>query len=223
MTRRFKARPATLPILAGPLRGMWGKVLRMFLGTYEPEQTALFCRQVRAGDVVFDVGANAGYYTLLAARLAGPRGRVIACEPDPRIAAYLRLHVEANRLENVTVVQSAVGAKSGVAQFCRGKGTGTGRVSNAGELTVRVRTLDDLARQHGALPTHVKIDVEGAELDVLHGAHETLNRPRPTIFLSTHGTHVHDPCCRLLQEYGYFLSAIGGGDFATAPELLAAA
>lgn len=229
MKRLWKPHPATLPILAGPLRGRWwspaagGKVLRLFLGTYEPEQTSLFRRQVREGDVVFDIGANAGYYTLLAAQQVGRRGKVVACEPDPGIAAFLRRHVEANRLANVTVVQSAVGAESGVARFSRGKGTGTGRISEAGELTVRVRTLDELTRKHGTPPTHVKIDVEGGELDVLCGGRETLTHARPTIFLSTHGTEVHDACCRLLQEHGYFLSAIGGGDFATAPELLAAA
>jgi FkbM family methyltransferase len=195
----------------------------MFLGTYEPEQTALFCRQIRPGDVVFDIGANAGYYTLLAARLAGPRGKVIACEPDPRIAAFLRAHVAANRLTNVAAVQSAVGAECGTAHFSRGRGTGTGRMSDSGELTVRVRTLDELADEYAAFPTHLKIDVEGAELDVLRGGREVLSRARPTIFLSTHGPQVHEACCRILQEHGYFLSAIGGGNFATAPELLAAA
>jgi FkbM family methyltransferase len=200
-----------------------GKVLRLFLGTYEPQQTALFERQIGPGDVVFDVGANAGYYTLLAARRVGPRGKVIACEPDPRIAAFLRLHVEANCLRNVTVVESALGVESGAARFCRGTGTGTGRISDAGDLTVRVQTLDGLSHEHGLLPTHIKIDVEGAELDVLSGGRRTLRRARPTIFLSTHGTQVHGDCCRLLQEHGYFLSAIGGGEFASAPELLAAA
>jgi FkbM family methyltransferase len=228
MKRLWNPRPATLPILAGRLRGCWwspaagGKVLRLFLGTYEPEQTALFCQQIRAGDVVFDIGANAGYYTLMGAQLVGQRGKVIACEPETRIAAFLRRHVEANRLTNVSIIQSAVGGESGVARFSRGKGTGTGRMSDAGDLTVRVRTLDEIAREHGLLPTHIKSDVEGAELDVLRGGQETLTQARPTIFLSTHGTHVHEACCRLLQEYGYFLSAIGGGDFATAPELLAA-
>jgi FkbM family methyltransferase len=221
--------PITLPILAGPLRGSWwapaagGKVLRLFLGTYEPRQTALFCQRLRSGDVVFDIGANAGYYTLMAARLVGPRGKVVACEPDPKMARYLRRHVAANRHRNVSVVESAVWATSGIARFSRGAGTGTGRVTDSGELAVRLTTLDELAMEHGAVPTHIKIDVEGAELDVLRGGHATLTRARPTIFLSTHGASVHNACCRLLEEHGYSLSAIGGEDTATAPELLAAA
>jgi FkbM family methyltransferase len=229
MTPPSKCHALTLPILGGPLRGCrWspaagGKVLRLLLGTYEPAQAALFCERIRPGDVIVDIGANAGYYTLLAARRAGPQGKVVACEPDPRIAAYLRRHVEANHVANVTVVESAIGDHSGIAKFRRGNGTGTGRLAAAGDLAVRVQTLDELAAEHRILPTHLKIDVEGAELDVLHGGRATLTHARPVIFLSTHGERVHAACCRLLQEHGYFLTAIGGGDFTTAPELFAAA
>ena len=70
------------PIFAGPLRGRWwllesrGKLARILLGSYEPEQTRLFREHVRPGDTVLDVGANVGYYTLLSALLAGPSGAV---------------------------------------------------------------------------------------------------------------------------------------------------
>ena len=69
-----------LPILAGPLRGRgWlpasrGKLARIFLGTYEPEQTRLFQEHVRPGDTVLDVGAHVGYYTVLSAVLAVASG-----------------------------------------------------------------------------------------------------------------------------------------------------
>lgn len=77
-----------VPILRGPLRG-WKWVtgaLRhsCWVGGYEPERQLEFARLVRRGDVVLDIGANVGFYTLLAARLAGPHGRVLAFEPLPR-------------------------------------------------------------------------------------------------------------------------------------------
>ena len=84
------------PILAGPLRGRWwlpatrGKLLRIYLGTYEREQTALFRELIRPGHTVLDVGAHVGYYTVLASALAGPRGAVWAFEPNPANAGCLR-------------------------------------------------------------------------------------------------------------------------------------
>ena len=60
----------------------------------------------------------------------------------------------------------------------------------------------------GVAPTHIKIDVEGAETRVLEGATEVLKRVQPTLFLSTHGPEVHNDCCRLLREYGYELEPI---------------
>jgi FkbM family methyltransferase len=193
------------------------------MGTYEPRQTSLFSRSVHAGDVVIDIGANAGYYTLLAARSVGLRGRVIACEPDPKIASFLRRHVAINKLTNVVVEEAAADDRNGVARFRRGRGTGTGRVDTGGELEVQARTLDDIVREHHVVPTHIKIDVEGAELNVLRGGQSTLAHARPTIFLSTHGQQVHEACCLFLKEYGYQLTPIDGGDVTTAAELLAAA
>lgn len=215
-----------LPIVAGPLRGArWipasgGKILRVLFGSYEPEQTALFAAHLGPGDVLFDVGAHVGYYTLLGARLVGDRGRVLAFEPDPRNASFLRGHVRVNRAANVTVIQAAAGDTEGSVRFAAGTGSGTGHVSEAGGMEVRICRLDDVAAAQDALPTHLKIDVEGAELDVLKGAKQTLAAARPTIFLSTHGAAVHADCCGLLAECGYHLKPILGDDLETAREIL---
>ena len=79
--------PIYAPIPAGPLRGCrWsigsrGKLARVFLGTYEPRVTGWFLESVAAGDSMFDVGANVGYYTVLAGRIVGDSGQVLAIEP----------------------------------------------------------------------------------------------------------------------------------------------
>ncbi|HLM66817.1 MAG TPA: FkbM family methyltransferase, partial [Longimicrobium sp.] len=174
-----------LPIVGGRLRGRWwdpasrGKVLRILNGTYEPEQTRLFEQHIRPGGTVLDVGANVGYYTLLASVLAGDAGRVHAFEPEPRNAEFLRRHAAINRRANVTVRQAAVSDRAGTARFDFGSGSGTGRLAHAGAIEVRTLRLDDYCTEHGLAPTAVKIDVEGAEVAVLEGARGMLERYRP--------------------------------------------
>ena len=219
-----------LPIVGGALRGnRWcpasgGKLLRVLLGTYEPEQTSLFLQQIGPGDVVVDIGAACGYYTLLSSRLVGKAGRVVAFEPDPKNAAYLRRHVSANRLRQAMVLQMALSDNAGKARFGGGCGTGTGRLCDEGAYDVTVRRLDDVATQLQLAPTHLKIDVEGAELNVLRGGEQTIRRYQPTIFLSTHPgivSTVHDDCCDLLTRWGYQLQPILGGELARSTEVLA--
>lgn len=219
-------RQARLPILAGSLRGnFWlpasgGKLLRVMLGSYEREQTRMFEELVQPGTVVYDVGAAVGYYTLLAARLVGRNGHVVSFEPDPKNAAFLRQHVAVNSLENVTVHESAVGNTNGRMRFAHGTGTGTGHISDQGGLEVKIQRLDDFVASRKKPPTHVKIDVEGAELQVLDGARTILTTARPTLFLSTHGKPVHDACCEYLWALNYELKPILGNDLSNASEVL---
>jgi FkbM family methyltransferase len=216
-----------LPILGGRLRARWwdptsrGKVLRILNGTYEREQTALFEQLIRPGDTVLDVGANIGYYTLLAAVLVGPTGRVHSFEPEPRNAGFLRRHAEINRMRRVTVQQAAVSDRAGTARFDFGSGSGTGHLADAGALEVRTLRLDDYCAEHGLAPSAVKIDVEGAEMSVLQGARGMLERHRPVVFLSTHGAEVHRASLAFLRGLGYRVAPILGGDVETTSEVLA--
>lgn len=214
-----------LPILAGPLSGSrWlpasgGKIMRLICGTYEQAQSRLFDQHVTADSTVFDLGANVGYYTLLAAKLAH-RGHVVAFEPEPRNVAFLRSNIAANRCLNVSIHELAVAATTGVAKFKFGSGSGTGALATEGTLAVNTVKLDEFVAASSLQPTHLKIDVEGAEIDVLRGGMETLQACRPTIFLSTHGAAVHAACCDLLQELRYDLQPIEGDNVASATELL---
>ncbi|HSU15898.1 FkbM family methyltransferase [Longimicrobium sp.] len=215
-----------LPIFAGPLRGRrWlpasrGKVLRILLGTYEPEQTRLFLQHVRRGGTVLDVGAHVGYYTLLSGVLVGPGGAVWAFEPNPANARFLREHVRVNALRHVHVEQAAVSDEEGTARFDFGTGSGTGHLAAEGEIEVRTLRLDDFCRQRGIRPDAVKIDVEGAEGAVLDGFAETVAAARPVIFLSTHGPEPHRRCVEWLRARGYTLEPIVGDSVESASELL---
>lgn len=208
---------ARVPVVRGALRGRWwlpaggGKVWRVLGGTYEPEQTLLFEQRVKPGDVVLDLGAHIGYYTLLAAGLAGPSGRVFAFEPHPRNAWYLRQHVRMNRCGNVEVVEQAAYDRTGTERFDPGSGTGTGRVSRRGPISIRAVRLDDFVAERDVVPTVVKIDVEGGERAVLDGGAEVLRQCRPVIFLSTHGDDRLASCRRALSTLGYRTMPICNG------------
>jgi FkbM family methyltransferase len=219
-------RGMAIPLMMGPMRGYWwqlasgGKVMRLLLGSYERQQSALFQRLIQPGQQVLDIGAAAGYYTLLAAKLVGPRGSVVAFEPHPNNLRFLRGHVRQNRLNQVQIHDLALSDHEGIARFGGGSGSGTNRLQEAGEFEVQVRRLDDLATEHCLTPQHVKIDVEGAEEDVLRGGEMLIRKHRPTIFLSTHGPAVHAACCRQLAIWKYDITPIGGDSVHEASELL---
>jgi FkbM family methyltransferase len=214
-----------LPILAGALRGRWwllesrGQLGRVLTGRYEPEHSRVFAERVAPGDVVVDVGAHAGYYTLLAASLAGPGGGVWAFEPDPRNCSCLRRQVSMNRLANVVVEEAAVADRVGRQPFRFGSGSGTGFLGVNGDIDVRTVTLDSVLAGR-VRPTLVKIDAEGAEARVLDGAREILDTARPAIILSTHGAEVHRDCIQFLERLAYRLSPIVGRRVDETTELL---
>jgi FkbM family methyltransferase len=228
-SKNSRTRGLSLPFVVGPLRGNWwqlasgGKITRLLLGTYEPEQSGLFRTHIRPGDQVLDIGASVGYYTLLSARLVGISGRVVSFEPDPNNLQFLRSHVEQNRLAQVTILPVALSDETGTARFGGGTGTGTGRLCQEGECEVAVRRLDDVAAEMDLRPQHLKVDVEGAEMAVLRGGQKLIEKHRPTIFLSTHNgivPGVHRQCCELLTAWGYRLSPITGESLDNASELL---
>jgi FkbM family methyltransferase len=168
------------------------------LGTSEPAVQQVLSELVTPGMVVFDVGANVGFLTLIAARLVGGNGRVIAFEPVPRNAACIARNLSLNRFANVTVRTEALGATDGSAPFLLSTEPTWGRLASlgsipcdaAGETSVTVRRLDGLlAREEVPPPDLIKIDVEGAELDVLVGAATALRLVRPILMIELHGTN----------------------------------
>jgi FkbM family methyltransferase len=151
-------------------------------GVYEPETADLIARLLRPGMCFLDIGANVGQYTLLAADLVGSKGSVIAFEADPSIAEILRENVMINDLSQVTIEDVALAEEDGSATFhiaaARYAGSGSlaaGRHASGRTVTVPTRRLDRLlTERHVDRVDLIKIDVEGAELDVLRGSSATL-------------------------------------------------
>jgi len=215
-----------VPILAGPLRGKWwllqsrGQLGRILTGSQEPEHTRIFLEKVRVGGTVIDVGAHLGYYTMISAALVGPSGSVYAFEPDPRNRHYLDRHLSINRFHNVHVEEAAVADQQGTARFRRGTGSGTGHLNEGGQLRVRTLALDAFLLEHGARPTFIKIDAEGAEHLVLMGARRILREDRPVLVISTHWDEGHRQCIEILRHSAYDLHPIVGSTVENTSELL---
>jgi FkbM family methyltransferase len=160
--------------------------------TVEVEAYRAFRTSVQPGDVVYDVGAHFGTYSIISVREGGPRTRVVAYEPCELTRQYLEQHLEWNNaIEQVIVREVCCGANSGEASFFFRPGVPEGingllKAEGLVEVPVQVTTLDADVEQIGLNPSIIKIDVEGAELEVLRGAERVLRTCRPRLFVSLH-------------------------------------
>jgi FkbM family methyltransferase len=178
-------------VLGGALRGA-----RLFvdlasekyywLGTHEPRVQALLQREMRAGDVAWDIGAHIGFFTVLMARRAGPDGRVYAFEPVDRNAVRLEENVEANALHNVVICPAAVGDTNGFVSFSDGATSLEGRIDETGGMRVECVTIDSAVEAGCLPPTLMKVDVEGAEAAVIRGAAATIATYGPRMLIEIH-------------------------------------
>jgi FkbM family methyltransferase len=159
---------------------------------FEEAEQKFLLRFLQPGMTVVDLGAHYGLYTLLASRKVGENGRVFAFEPSERENRKLRQHVRLNRVHNVKVETFAVGAQDGTAELyvCMGQSTSFNslRPPAVEEQTRRVEVplvkLDTYLAQAGIETVDfVKLDVEGAELDVLKGADRLLSGDARPVFL----------------------------------------
>ncbi|HEU4662450.1 MAG TPA: FkbM family methyltransferase [Dokdonella sp.] len=194
---------------------------------WDPELVRIAGCLVSEGDVVWDVGSNVGLFAKAASERAGARGRVVALEADEDAAALLlrTAHLAAPRCAPITVVATAVGRRCGVASFAIARRAraanaieGFGSTQTGGTREVREvpsTTLDALIERFGA-PDVVKIDVEGAEMEVLDGASRLLAEIRPAIYCEVCSA-TRSAVSRLLHAHSYAMW--DGEDFSQADGL----
>ena len=216
-----------LPILRGRMRGMkWVKGSGehgYWLGTYEQRKRLAIENEVKPGQVIFDVGANVGYFSLLAARLSEPDGKVFSFEPLTRNLQFLHKHIALNHLdERVKVIKAAVSNRNGSALFDLSTSTSKGHIAEQGALEVQLVCLDEMVAS-GTLPIPdvMKVDVEGAEYEVLSGARKILETGHPLLFLDTHARDAHEKTIALLLKLGYELELLDGKPLAEGKEMIA--
>jgi FkbM family methyltransferase len=156
---------------------------------YEPDVSLMMCQLVEPGDLVVDVGANAGFFTALLGVLTGPTGRVLSFEPGANNLGRLKNNIALNKLANVTLIEQPASNVPGDITFFINSddsggnalwdvGTFPGNVKSAAapqSLTLRATTLDvEVERLGRGMPKLIKVDVEGAELQVLLGSAKML-------------------------------------------------
>jgi FkbM family methyltransferase len=166
---------------------------RWYPADYEAGTFTFLRTHCRRGDTVIDVGAHLGLFSVVMARSVGPTGRVISFEPTPLTRGVLQETVRINDCGEIVEVRGeAVSKTTGTATFFD-----TGDVvSNAnslvhtrrsqGSLEIKTVSLDDFVAEHHLTVRCLKVDVEGAEFDLLLGARKTLMNDRPAVALSLH-------------------------------------
>jgi FkbM family methyltransferase len=215
------ARSLPMPALAGPARGLRLRMGNSDLGAlakgHEPQVEQALLELLNPGDVLYDIGANVGWYSLIAARHT--RAPVVAFEPLVDNAAIIRQNARTNRLP-VTVVPAAVTNTDGWAAF-QDNGSLLGRLDKSdspaqadrrarkaasprlrGVIPVPAVTLDNCIGQAGLpAPDVIKLDIEGAEIGALQGMTRTLAEHRPRLLIELHSTQ--QEVADLLDAAGY--------------------
>lgn len=182
---------------------------------YEPITTLVLKELVQPGDTFLDVGANIGFYSLVVATTQ-PKVRVIAFEPNPKVHALLRKNVQANNLQQITCENAAMSDTVGTATLYLSRSDHSASLkadfeeSSTGSIAVPLLTLDaylTTLKRTPATRLVIKIDVEGNEDAVLHGARETLLSVKPDIVIETAQNRQDGPLA-FLNEMGYRLYSI---------------
>jgi FkbM family methyltransferase len=166
---------------------------RYYPSTYEPTKAAFLRAHAPQGATVLDLGAHIGLFSVQLARSVGPSGRVISFEPAPQTAAVLRETIRYNSVESVvTVRQTAVAGRCGDAELFEtgdecSNASGLVRTDRTrGSVHVAATTLDDLVDEERLTVAVVKMDIEGAELEVLEGASAFLAEQGPAMTIEVH-------------------------------------
>jgi len=188
---RFVARTVFGSEIAGDAQDILTQYVYYF-GVWEPHITRWVRRRLRQGDTFIDVGANIGYYTLLASRCVGPAGRVVAIEASPTIFRALQDNLARNRVRNVRAVNVAASDRRGVVRLFLGPVTNRGLTTMLPEEAAKYACEFECEVQAGPLAAIlgseevrrarlIKIDVEGAEWPVVEGLAPLLEATRPDL------------------------------------------
>ena len=221
VARFLSDQPFVHTINVGPAAGLRFEVTLpldkpVWAGVFEPEFTSAIAEHVKPGDICYDIGGYRGYISGVMA-LAGAF-RVFVFEPLPANQRAVRRLCELNPLLPIDLITLALGNIDGPAVLKVMPDSSMGKLANSSfqagatavaEMLITVRQIDSLLQNREIPAPHVvKIDVEGAEFDVLSGALEMLRMSRPAIFLEAHGAALEKACSQQLLGLGYKIRRI---------------
>jgi FkbM family methyltransferase len=203
---------STVTIRNGHLAGYrWKRYHRYvngyWLGIYELPLQEAIVGELKSGDVFYDIGANAGFFSLLASKYVGPRGRVYAFEPLPDNINAISANFRINSIETCELVEAAVTNRNGTIEFYKGADSSMASIFNnkdkTGSFSVSAITLDDFVQDHRP-PNMIKMDIEGAELLALQGGEKLLTQSeRPRLLIELHGKETGNKVIQYLKSLGY--------------------
>ena len=163
---------------------------------------------VRPGDTAYDVGCNAGALAMQMSRLAGPRGTICAFEASPRIMPRTQYNLIQAACFNTTLFHRAVWHTTGaIVNIAAGSHLNDRIEANTDGVPVQTIALDDFAAATGCVPSFIKMDIEGAEIDALRGMPRMLRETRPILVLEQSPEDMQ--CHALLTEAGYRAADLG--------------
>ena len=204
---------------AGPASGLWIELSprtgAMYCrGEVESAVQEILARCLGPGMVFYDLGANIGLFSLLAARIVGESGHVFSFEPDPSVAGRLRRNVARNGFPNVTVVEVGLWSCSGKVNFVAAGSSspdrGTGQFvddKNLKGTLIECTSLDDFIAS-APLPDAIKCDIEGAEIEALRGAEKLLRTSQPWVLCEIHSESNDRSAREILGDFGYSVESV---------------
>ena len=162
---------------------------RLFLNGFEKDTIDYFCKTIKEKDIVLDIGANIGIYSLIAGKRVGKFGKVYAFEPATKAYNNLLSNIELNKFDNIIPIKSGVSECSGTASFniCEDDAFnslgGTPMREIVKKETIELTSIDDFVKKNNIKKIDViKVDTEGAEYLVFKGAEKTINIYKPILF-----------------------------------------
>jgi FkbM family methyltransferase len=220
-----------LPVLSGPGKGLRfgfrfqaASEGQIFLGRYELAIATALSRKIERDWVVWDCGTYLGYYTCLFARAVGPKGKVLAFEPDPTNYGRTVSNIGLNGFTHVETRQVAIGAPSSTIAFVSTAnqtshvlGTFVGGMELKGTevpersqiIEVRCMSLDEIVSEPtSAMPHLVKLDLEGAEAIALQYADQLVRRCRPRFVVELHNPECDEALWKFSEAHSYRLSSL---------------
>ncbi len=216
-----------LRIEEGLLKGMQVKrfmrttVPEYISGDYEESLQNALSSVLKDGHTFFDVGAHNGFFDLLAFKMVGENGKIIALEAHPENAKNIESQIKLNSIQNCRVLNLAVTDHSGHINITNEGPSNMIKIADLSEnynnsniliskqITVATKKLDSIADEFG-YPDVIKMDIEGAELLALRGSHQILSNKKPTWLMEIHSKSLTKEVNELLRDYGYKIFDLNG-------------
>ena len=210
----------TVSIKRGIIKGMkmrfnLNRERTYYFGTYEKEVQSVLSLVCRDGMNAFNIGANVGFYTLSLSKLVGPKGFVVAFEPNPNARDILIKNIDLNKLGDfIRVEESALSDFDGYAKFSLSLNDARCRfedlpdVKPGFDIQVPCRRLDTYISEEQLHPDFIVMDVEYAEGRVLRGMDKILKKHKPIIIIEMHSSDSIEEAWIELKKHDYFLASI---------------